>query len=364
MTLLTPFLKKLIAIPSQLTPADLSEVLQLIFQGKASDIQISAFLTLMRSKGIDHQPEFIAAAVDTIMEFSLPINHKDVSVDGYVDIVGTGGDGQNTFNVSTASSIVTAGMGIPVCKHGGKASTSSSGSGDLLKSLGVDLMKVHKGTAIQVLNESKYVFLFAPAFHGVMANVANVRKNLGVPTIFNILGPLINPAPLASRCLGVYTKELGEAYAQSVVKLTAKDPVHKKSMVVFGHVGLDEISPIGKSSCWIVENGEVKYEEISPADFGLPELSLESVKSGTPEENAEVLLHILRQDDELYRINQENKDNHPIVNYILLNSSALAVVYGKAKDYKEGVEMAKELIKSGEALAALESFKSVLNKLE
>lgn len=353
-----------------LTPADLSTVLQVIFRGKASDVQIGAFLTALRCKGLDQKPQYIAAAVQTVMQFSHPIGGDEdtgagagAGARGFVDIVGTGGDGQNTFNVSTASSIVAAGMGIPVCKHGGKASTSTSGSGDLLKCLGVDLMKVNKSTAVQVLLESKYTFLFAPAFHEVMANVANVRKQLGVPTIFNILGPLMNPAPLAARILGVYSKPLGQAYAETVLELTKNDPIHVRSMIVYGNIGLDEISPIGTTSCWIVENNQISYREISPADFGLPEISLDQVRSGTPEENATILTHILNQDSLEYMVHEDNRENHPILNYILLNSAALAVVYGTAKSFPEGVEQAKRSISSMGAQGSLESFKNVLGSL-
>ncbi|CAH6722902.1 anthranilate phosphoribosyltransferase [[Candida] jaroonii] len=362
-TVLTPYIKSLLLEHNNLRPDDVSNVLKLIFRGFASDVQIAAFLTGLKFRQLDQNADYIAAAVNTIMEFSHPISIDSVPTDGYVDIVGTGGDGQNTFNVSTASSIVSAGMGIPVCKHGGKASTSSSGSGDLLKCLGVDLLKVNSETAVKVLSESKYTFLFAPAFHKVMEKVASVRKQLGVPTIFNILGPLINPAPLKARILGVYSRNLGEIYAQCVLQLAVNDPVHKRTMVVYGDIGLDEISPIGTTSCWIVENGKIYRQTISPKDFGLPESSLQSVKSGTPEENAIILNHILAQDNEEFLIHQDNEDNHPIVNYILMNSAALAVVSDHAKSYIEGVTLAKESIRSGEATKALESFKSCLNSL-
>lgn len=356
---LTPFIKSLLLEYPNLKPEDIASVFKLIFRGLASDIQVAAFLTALKCKGLDHHPQYIAAAVESVMEFSHPI---DIAGPGFVDIVGTGGDGQNTFNVSTASSIVGAGMNIPVCKHGGKASTSGSGSGDLLTCLGVDIMKINHNTASHVLQSSPYTFLFAPAFHEVMGKVAGVRKQLGIPTIFNILGPLMNPAPLAARILGVYSRSLGEAYAQTVLQLTANDPVHRRTMVVYGHVGLDEISPIGSTSCWIVENGTIRYEDISPKDFNIPETSLESVKSGTPQQNATILMHILTQDSEEFMVKDNNK-NHPIVNYILLNSAALAVVSGIASSYVEGVELAKQAIILGSALQALETFKSTVDNL-
>lgn len=360
---LTPYIKSLLLEMPNLKPEDLSFVLKFVFKGKASDIQVASFLTAVRVKGIDHKPQFIAAAVRTIMEFTSPILIQNFDTDGFVDIVGTGGDGQNTFNVSTSASIVAAGMGIPVCKHGGKASTSSSGSGDLLNCLGVDLMKINKDNAVNVLSSSTYTFLFAPAFHEVMANVASVRKQLGIPTIFNILGPLLNPAPLKARILGVYSKSLGQAYAETVVELTQNDPVHTRTMVVYGEIGLDEISPFGPTTCWIVENGQISTSSISPKDFNLPETPLHLVKSGTPQENATILSHILCQDHPDYTIKDSNNANHPIVNYILMNTSALAVVYGLTNSYSQGVELAKQAIVSGSALTCLDSFKYVLNGL-
>lgn len=355
---LTPYIKLLFLEPPNLTPNDLSIVLRSIFRGIPSDIQTTAFLTALRMRGLDHEPEYIAAAVQTILEFSDTVPPEKVDAAGYVDIVGTGGDGQNTFNVSTSSAIVAAGMGLSVCKHGGKASTSSSGSGDLLKSLGVDLSVVNAATTPDIVKQSKFCFLFAPSFHPGMGRVAHIRAQLGVPTIFNILGPLLNPIPIRARILGVYSEKLGEAYAQAAATLAKKSKVHERTMVVFGEVGLDEISPIGSTKCWMIDqNGDITTFSLSPKDFNLPEISLSQVKSGTPQENADVLLHILRQDSPAYML---KKQNHPIVDYILLNSAALAVVGGLCNSWDEGVRLAQDAITSGRALQALEDFKLTL----
>ncbi|RKP29829.1 anthranilate phosphoribosyltransferase [Metschnikowia bicuspidata] len=360
--ILTPYIKSLFLQRPNLTPNDLALVLRAIFREIPLDIQIAAFLTALRLRGLDHQPEFIAVAVKTILEFSDIIPPSLVDPEGYVDIVGTGGDGQDTFNVSTTAAIVAAGMGIKVCKHGGKASTSKSGSGDLLKCLGLDLSVVNKATTPDIVKDSTFCFLFAPAFHPGMAKVAAIRAQLGVPTIFNILGPLLNPIPIRARILGVYSEELGESYAQASAELAKSSPVPVRTMVVFGEVGLDEISPIGSTRCWnIALNGEITLFSISPSNFGLSQHSLDNVRSGTPHENAEVLLHILRQDLPLYVVKE--KESHPLIEYILMNSAAVAVVAGLCDTWEEGVKLARESIVSGKAAAALQTLKDSISKL-
>ena len=358
---LTPYIKSLFLQPPNFTPDDFASVLRHIFMGTSSDVQTSAFLTALRMRGLDHQPEFIAAAVSTILEFSDVIPASSLSPKGFIDIVGTGGDGQNTFNVSTSAAIVAAGMGLNVCKHGGKASTSSSGSGDLLKSLGVDLSVVNKDTTPTIVSESNFCFLFAPSFHRGMAKVAPIRSKIGIPTIFNILGPLLNPMPIRARILGVFSEELGDSYAKAAAELAKKSEVHEKTMVVYGEIGLDEISPFGRTKCWMIDrSGEITKTSISPADFGLPEHSLIHVKSGTPEQNAEILLHILRQDNSDYRV--DAKYNIPLVDYILMNAAALAVVADLCETWAEGVDLARTAIASGAAYQALDNFRLAVER--
>lgn len=159
---LTPYIKSLVRNPPHFTPDDLASVIKLIFTDRASEIQVAAFLTSLRQRELDHESVYIAAAVKTVLEFAETIEDHLVDEAGYIDIVGTGGDGQNTFNVSTSSAIVAAGMGLPVCKHGGKASTSTSGSGDLLKSLGVDLAKINVVTLPDIVKKIKILFLVCP----------------------------------------------------------------------------------------------------------------------------------------------------------------------------------------------------------
>lgn len=359
---LAKYLNKIIVHPPQLTPEDLVVVFDAILNDSAPQTQIAAFLALLRGSGIDHYPSFISAAAQRMMKEAYKIDPKAISDEtqgdaqlnpkGYVDIVGTGGDGQNTFNVSTTASIVAAGMDIDVCKHGGKAATSSSGAGDLLSCLGVDLANVSHVTAPGILKQSKYCFLFAPVFHPAMAKIAILRKEIGIPTIFNILGPLLNPVPIKARIIGVYDESLGEVFAQAVYQLNvAAGRPWSKAMIVWGTEGLDEISPAGTTKTWTISpDGSITAGFLHPNDFGLPVHPLSTVKSGTPKENSEIVKKLVAN---------ELPENNPILDYVLMNAAALAFVEGTAKDLKHGVELAKESIKSGKAKIALEKFVSL-----
>lgn len=358
MTMLSKYIKGLLQDPPYLTPQDLSDVLRLVFQDEATELQIASFLTALRMSGLDHKPEYISSAANTILEFSSTIANDTLDPLGYIDIVGTGGDGQNTFNVSTSAAIVAAGMGLPVCKHGGKASTSASGAGDLMKYLGIDLFKVNNKTTPAIVSKSNFCFLFAPSFHPVMGKVAGIRASLGIPSIFNILGPLMNPIPLRARILGVYTEALGEVYAQAALVMDEKRGKVASTMVVWGECGLDEIAPVGRTKVWRVDpqTKTISSFYIAPSDFGLPEHSLDEVKSGTPEENAVVLRKLLR--------GEMGVSGHPLVDYIVMNSAALAVVAGIAKDWKQGVDLARKSISSGDALDSLNCFIETLDTVE
>lgn len=355
MTSLTPYLKKLLLKPPSITPNDLVEVLDLLLLDQASDIQMASFLTALRLTGLDQYPEFIAAAAKRLMLEAQRIDPAVVDPEGYIDIVGTGGDGQNTFNVSTTASIVGAGIGINICKHGGKASTSASGSGDLLTSLGVNMQNVTNLTAPEILKSSKYCFLFAPVFHPALAKIARLRKELGIPSIFNILGPLLNPAPIKARIIGVYSEALGPVFAKAVaeINISACRP-QSRALIVWGNEGLDEISPAGNTTVWELKStGDIERYTLHPSDFGLPTHPLSEVKSGTPQENAKVVEKLVQG---------ELPDNHPILDYVLINSAAVAYIDGIANDWRHGVQLARNSIKSGRAKAALEAFVNASNK--
>lgn len=356
---LTPYLRKLVPTPPELSLKEFSDALDVIFSGEANDVEIASFLTALRIHKLDFDAAYIAQAVETILKYSEKIPDELVNPEGYLDIVGTGGDSQNTFNVSTSAAIVGAGMGLKVCKHGGKASTSASGSGDLMNKLGVQLMKVNAKSTPLIVKDSNLCFLFAPAFHHGMGKVVEVRRQLGIPTIFNILGPLLNPINIRARILGVYTESLGRTYCEAAVKIDRARGKMANTMVVWGEVGLDEISPIGKSKVWFYKKDDDKIHEfeLTPADFGLPEHSLDLVRSKTPAENAIILQEILDSDSDALKAGV-----NPLVDYILMNSGALAVVSGLTEDWKDGVEIARKSISSGAAKKTLQDFIDAVNK--
>ncbi|ODQ78319.1 hypothetical protein BABINDRAFT_162961 [Babjeviella inositovora NRRL Y-12698] len=357
-TVLSPYIKSLLLTPPNLTPDNLATVIKLIVQGVPTDIQTAAFLTALRVRGLDHQPEYIAAAAKAVLEFSVLVDPARVDALGYIDVVGTGGDGQNTFNVSTSAAIVAAGMGLNVCKHGGKALTSSSGAGDLMTHLGVSIAKVTAATTPAIVARLNFCFLFAPAFHPGMGKVAPLRAGLGIPTIFNVLGPLMNPIPLRARIIGVYSEHLGQVFAEAACEMDAARGCPGHTMVVWGECGLDEIAPIGRTKVWATtSSGEITVSYIEPADFGLPEHSLSLVASGTPQENAQALLKILGND-------AAYADGHPLVDYIVMNAAALSVVGGIADSWSSGVVLARESIRSGAALAALQTFIQAVAEIE
>ncbi|KAK9236311.1 glycosyl transferase family, a/b domain-containing protein [Lipomyces kononenkoae] len=343
---LTPYLRSLTEANGALSEADLRLCFHIMFTTDVPQVQSAAFLTALRTHGFDRDPNLIAAAVEAMREFALTV---DVPDNDYVDVVGTGGDGKNTFNVSTTAGLVAAGMGLRICKHGNRASTSSSGAADVLMSLGASIQSVTPFTIAQVLNESPFCFLFAQVYHPIMGKIGPVRKGLGFPTIFNVLGPLLNPAPISARIIGVNAPELGEIFAKSVLLLDKKAGRTSSCMIVWGEEGLDEISPAGRTRTWRVRPGSDSVEEgtLEPGDFGLQCHELDTVASGTPHENSETVKEL---------VNNMLEEGHPILDYVLMNAAALAVISGKTDSWKDGVRLARESIVSGSAKKALEDF--------
>ncbi|KAJ9075213.1 anthranilate phosphoribosyltransferase [Entomophthora muscae] len=332
-------LRKLTLNPESFTSIDTRRAINEIINDRASQAQIGSFLT-------------IKACVVTLCKFSLKINFESEPQgfqENLVDIVGTGGDGHNTFNVSSASAIVSAGAGAKVAKakkHGNRSSTSLSGSSDFLTSLNLDIEKATPERVPEVLKNSYFCFLFAAVFHPAWKIVSSVRKELGFPTIFNYLGPLCNPVRPGRMVVGVYSKELGPLMAETLLLLGAV-----KGLVVHGDEGLDEISPEKETHAWLIENKTIKYLKISPEDFGLERHSLDSVKGGSSEENATTFRKIL---------NNEDTDS-PIRDFILINTAAVLFVSGIAQDFKQGVSLARESITSGRAKAQLETSIALLH---
>jgi anthranilate phosphoribosyltransferase len=253
-----------------------------------------------------------------------------------IDTCGTGGDGKNTFNVSTAAAFVAAGAGLKVAKHGNRAASGSCGSADVLEALGVKIDLPPEGVQ-RCIEEVGVGFMFAPVFHPAMRHAAPVRRELGIPTVFNVLGPLTNPAGTQSQLLGVASAQLGEKMAE-VLKLLG---VHH-ALVVHGEDGLDELTLSGKTTGWEVLDGVIHSWTLTIGETGLPGATIEDIKGGTREENAATMRKIFQG------------EKGPIRDVVLLNSGAALVVGDRAATVRQGVEMAAEIVDSGKALRKLE----------
>jgi len=263
-----------------------------------------------------------------------------------VDIVGTGGDGHNTFNVSTTAAIVAAGAGARVIKHGSRASTSSSGSADLLQALGCVFTPPVSTTTAVPIPKMPFTFILAPHYHPALALLAPYRKVLPFRTMFNILGPLINPASPRGMVLGIAEHELGATFAQSL-----RDAGVQRALVVCGAEGLDEISCAGDTHAWELKDGIITQQTLHPTQFGLSTHPLSEVTGGSPTQNAETFKLLLTSGDKI------PEPLIPVLDFVLLNASALLVVAGLADDFKSGTELARRSIVDGNAWAALQTFR-------
>lgn len=317
-----------------LTEEAAHEAMAAIMDGQVTPAQLAGFLVAMRMKGetIEELTGFARAMRERCALISPTVTGR------LTDTCGTGGAPIKTFNVSTLSAFVAAGAGIPIAKHGNRAVTSRCGSADVLEALGANLAL--EPQRVQRVIESVGVgFLFAPNFHPAMRHAIGPRRELGVRTVFNLLGPLTNPAGAKGQVLGVYHPSL-------VSKLT---PVLRNlgvqhALVVHGEGGLDEISPFGPTRVGRVQDGEVSYFTINPEEFGFARVSPDEVTGGDPKESARVFLDVLHGRDGAR------------ANTVLMNAAAAAVVGGRAKDMKEGVDVARESVRSGRALDKLRQF--------
>ena len=312
----------------ELTEQEIAVFIKAIAEDKITDNQIAGFQVALLMKGTSLAE--ISAFAKAMRDNCVPIRPK-VS-EPLMDTCGTGG-GLSTFNISTATALVAASAGIPIAKHGSRSISSLSGSADVLEALGVNIDL----TAAQVENlieEIGIAFLYAPLFHPVMCKVLPPETELGIKTIFyTIIGPLINPAFAPRHLLGVYELSLLDKVTQA-----AKAVGYTNAMIVHGLDGLDEISLMGKTRINYLKNGEVTTFEITPEDFGMERCTLDKIKTGTPESNAETIKGVFAG-----RINDERK------NAIVLNSAGALVVGEKTDDFKSGIQLARELIESGAA---------------
>lgn len=307
-----------------------------IMSGEATQVQMSAFLVAMAMKG-ETIEEITACASGMRKHCVKLLQDQDV-----LEIVGTGGDKSNSFNISTTSSIVISAAGVPVAKHGNRAASSKSGAADVLESLGIKITLEPEKSA-EILKKIGICFLFAQNYHLSMKYVGPVRKELTIRTIFNILGPLTNPAGANMELMGVYDEKLVEPLARVLANLGVKS-----GMVVYGQDGLDEISMSAPTTVCEVKNGTYECYEITPEQFGLQRCKKEDLMGGTPDENAEITRRIL------------DGEKGPKRDAVVMNTAA-ALHIAKGVSIEEGVKMAQELIDSGKAKAQLEKFIELSN---
>ncbi|MDR1713703.1 MAG: anthranilate phosphoribosyltransferase [Coriobacteriales bacterium] len=314
------------------------QVMDEIMSGNASDIQMAAYLTAMAVKGetIDE----ITGSAAGMRKHCIRLLH-DMDV---LEIVGTGGDSSNSFNISTTSAMVISAAGVPVAKHGNRAATSRCGAADVLEALGVDIT-VPPEKSLQLLQEINLCFLFAQNYHIAMKYVAPVRRELGIRTIFNVLGPLVNPAGARRELLGVYEEGLVEPLAQVLAKLGVTD-----ALVVYGQDGLDELSMSSGTSVCELRNGRFKTYDIRPEDFGFERCDKQDLVGGTPTENAEITRAIL------------TGQRGPKRNAVVMNSAAALYLSRPELSLTSAAELAEQMLDSGAALHQLERFVQLSNE--
>lgn len=309
-----------------------------IMSGDVGETQVSAFLVALKMRG--ESVEDIAAAAAVMREKALTLNAGDEAI----DIVGTGGDGFGTYNISTASAFVVAGCGVTVAKHGNKAVSSQSGAADVLSALGINI-DCDQTLLNVALAEANIAFLMAPRHHSAMRHVAPVRAALGVRTIFNLLGPLSNPALVKRIMIGVFDQSYCAPFAHVLAKLGTTH-----AWVVHGADGLDEVSTTGKTHVAALANGKVTEFTISPADLGLPTASIDQLRGGDGAHNARYLRALLEGETGPYR------------DVVLFNSAAALVASGHAADLSSASERANQSIESGAALSSLERLIEITNR--
>ncbi|MCH5256625.1 MAG: anthranilate phosphoribosyltransferase [Lachnospiraceae bacterium] len=316
-------------------------VINEIMSGETSSTQNAAFLAALSTKSTKAETiDEIAGCAAAMRDHAMKVEHNlDV-----MEIVGTGGDGANSFNISTTSALVAAAGGVKVAKHGNRAASSKCGTADCLEALGVNI-DLSPEKCLELLEKAGICFFFAQKYHTSMKYVGPIRKELGIRTVFNILGPLTNPASPKRQLLGVYDESLVDPLARVLTSLGVK-----RGMVVYGMDKMDEISASAPTKICEFNNGEYNTYTIKPEDFGLTTCKKEDLLGGTPEENAKITLAIL------------NGEQGPKRTAVLLNAGAALYIAEKANSYADGIKLAAELIDSGKALAALEAFKLESNK--
>jgi anthranilate phosphoribosyltransferase len=320
---------------------EMLHLMRMIMKGEMSPLMMAAILTGLRVK--KETIGEITAAAQVMREFATPVHVKDAT--HLVDIVGTGGDGSHTFNISTCSMFVVSAAGARVSKHGGRSVSSKSGSADVLESLGVNI-NLKPADIANCIDQLGVGFMFAPNHHPAMKNVAPVRKELGVRTIFNILGPLTNPAQAPNILMGVFHEDLVGIQVRALERLGAKH-----ALVVYGRDGLDEVSLGATTLVGELKDGKITEYEVHPEDFGLPMSGLRSLKVSTAEESKAMLMSVLQN------------ESGPPLDVVCLNAAAALYAANVVENIRDGLILAKQTIESGAALNKLKDMVSLTQKL-
>ncbi len=332
----TPFLAQAVS-GDPLSANEMARAMDAMLSGAASDIEIAGFLAALRTRG--ETVEEIAAAAQAMREKALRVEAPAEAI----DTCGTGGDGAGTFNISTAAALIVAGCGVPVAKHGNKAATSKSGSSEVLAALGVKL-DIAPAQISRCINDAKVGFMFAALHHKALGHAATARKALGVRTIFNVLGPLSNPAGAKRQLMGVFARDLLRPIAEVMPRLGVE-----AAWVVHGSDGLDELTITGPTFIAALKDGVVAEFEILPEDAGLKRAPLADLKGGSPQENAEALRLLLEGEQGPYR------------DIAVLNAAAALVIANKAPDLMTAGLLAEAAIDNGAAKHALEKLIEISN---
>ncbi|MBI4384311.1 MAG: anthranilate phosphoribosyltransferase [Nitrospinae bacterium] len=321
-----------------LSEGEMMEAMDEIMEGEAGEASIAAFLTALRMKG-----ETVAEIVGAAKAMRRKAESLDIAADPVVDTCGTGGDRSGTFNISTTSAFVVAGVGIAVAKHGNRAVSSASGSADVLRCLGVNI-EADLATVKRCVEQAGIGFLFAPVMHKAMKHAAIVRRQLGFRTIFNLLGPLTNPARANAQVVGVYDGQWTTPIAQALKELGCR-----RALVVHGEDGLDEITLTDRTRVSELEDGKIREYAIAPEEFGLQRCPAEELQGGIPEENAVLLRDLLKGQAGAKR------------DIVLLNAAAGILVSGKAGSLEQGLELARRSLDSGAAYRKLQDLIQISN---
>ena len=333
-----PFLEA--AVRGPLSPGEMSAAMSELLDGAVSDAEAAGFLMALRTRG--ETVEEIAAAARAMRAKAIAVTAPPNAV----DTCGTGGDGADTFNISTAAAIVAAGCGAPVAKHGNKAASSKSGSSDVLRALGVNL-RAKPATVSRAIAESGVGFMFAAAHHQAVANVANVRSLLGVRTLFNLLGPLTNPAGARRQLMGVFDAALVEPLAEVLRLLGAE-----RAWIVHGADGLDELSTTGPTRVAELNDGNIRTFEVTPEEAGLARATLADLRGGDPEYNADAIRRMLKGERSAFR------------DIVMLNAGAAVLLSGAADTLIAAIGMAEHAIDSGAAEKSLAGLVRITNEVD